>query len=56
MAGSEISAPVLYHGIQIETELGDDTARREYTKQLLKDFPNSREAQLVRQSVSQMSN
>ena len=53
MADNSVSAPILYHGIQIETELGDDTARREYTKQLLKDYPNSPEAQLVRQSVSQ---
>ena len=56
LADNDVSAPVLYHGIQIERELGDDTARREYTKQLLKDFPNSREAQLVRQSVGQTSN
>ena len=50
MADNEASAPVLYHGIRIETELGDDTARRAYTKQLLKDFPDSPEAQRVRQS------
>ena len=52
---NEVSAAILYHGIQIEDELGDDSAKREYTKQLLKDFPNSAEAQLVRQSVSQTS-
>ena len=52
---NEVSAAILYHGIQIEAELGDDSAKREYTKQLLKDFPNSAEAQLVRQSVSQTS-
>ena len=55
MEANDVSAPVLYHGIQIESELGDDRARREFTKQLLKDFPNSAEAQLVRQSVSQTS-
>ena len=52
---NEVSAAILYHGIQIESELGDDSARREYTKRLLKDFPNSAEAQLVRRSVSQTS-
>ena len=52
---NEVSAAILYHGIQIETELGDDSARRDYTKQLLKDFPNSPEAQLVRRSVGQAS-
>ena len=52
---NEVSAAILYHGIQIEAQLGDDAAEREYTKQLLKDFPNSPEAQLVRQSVSQTS-
>ena len=53
---NEVSSAILYHGIKIETQLGDDSARREYTKRLLKDFPNSPEAQLVRQSVSQVSN
>ena len=56
MEDNEVSAGILYHGIQIETELGDDSARREYTKQLLKDFPNSPEARRVRESVSQASN
>jgi type IV pilus assembly protein PilF len=50
LSGSEVSAPVLYHGIQIEQHLGDDTARRAYTMQLLKDYPNSVEAQRIRQS------
>ena len=56
MEDNEVSAGILFHGIQIETELGDDSARREYTMQLLKDFPNSPEAQRVRESVSQTSN
>jgi Tfp pilus assembly protein PilF len=38
------------HGIRIEEELGDDTARREYTLQLLRDFPDSAEAERIRQS------
>ena len=44
------AAPILYHAIRIEQKLGDDTARREYTLQLLRDFPNSPEAQQIRQS------
>jgi type IV pilus assembly protein PilF len=44
------TAPVLMHGIRIEEELGDDTARREYTLQLLRDFPDSAEAERIRQS------
>ena len=53
---NEVSAGILYHGIQIESELGDDSAKREYTMKLLRDFPNSAEAQLVRESVSRASN
>ena len=44
------TAPVLYHGILIEEKLGDDTARREYAMQLLRDFPNSAEAERIRQA------
>ncbi len=50
LASNPVSPAVLYHGINIETQLGDDTARREYTVQLLRDYPNSQEAQRVRQS------
>ena len=44
------AAPVLYHAIQIEQKLGDESARREYTIQLLRDFPDSPEATRIRQS------
>lgn len=44
------TAPVLYHGILIEEKLGDDAARRQYTLQLLRDFPDSAEAERVRQA------
>lgn len=44
------TASVLYHAILIEEKLGDDTARRQYTLQLLRDFPDSAEAEQVRQS------
>lgn len=56
MEDNDVSAGILYHGIQIESDLGDDSAKQEYTKRLLKDYPNSNEAQLVRESVSQTSN
>lgn len=46
MATSE----VLYHAILIEEKLGDDMARRQYTLQLLRDFPDSAEAERIRQS------
>jgi type IV pilus assembly protein PilF len=50
LSSNPVSPAVLYHGIRIEQQLGDDTARREYTVQLLRDYPNSPEAQKVRQS------
>lgn len=49
--GSNMPTPsVLYHGILIEEKLGDDTARRQYTLQLLRDFPDSAEAKRIRQA------
>jgi len=50
LSSGSVSSTVLYHGIRIEQHLGDDAARREYTKQLLKDYPNSPEAQRIRQT------
>jgi type IV pilus assembly protein PilF len=44
------TAPVLFHGIRIEEKLGDDNARREFTLQLLRDFPESAEAERIRQT------
>ncbi len=44
------TAPVLMHGIRIEEKLGDDNARREYTMRLLRDFPDSAEAERIRQA------
>jgi type IV pilus assembly protein PilF len=44
------TASVLYHAILIEEKLGDDTARRQFTMQLLRDFPDSAEAERIRQS------
>ena len=44
------SASVLYLGVQIEEELGDDHARREFVNQILRDFPSSPEARRVLES------
>ena len=41
------SAAALYLGIQIENDLGDDRAGSDFANQLLRDFPNSREARRV---------
>lgn len=48
------SAPVLYLGIEIESALDDEDASRDYTRQLLKNFPDSAEAQyLLNKRLSQ---
>lgn len=44
------SAAVLYLGYQIEEKLGDERASGEFVDQLLRDFPDSSEAQHVRES------
>ncbi len=38
---------VLFLGVQIEENLGDDRARASYTNQLLRDFPKSAEARRI---------
>ena len=45
-AGAEMG----FYGWGPRLGLGDDSARRDYTKQLLRDFPDSPEAQRIRQS------
>ena len=47
LATNEASAPVLYLGIQIESSLGDERAATDYENDLLRDFPQSAEAQLI---------
>lgn len=44
------SADVLYLGMQIENELGDERARTNYSNQILRDFPNSMEARRILES------
>lgn len=41
------SAPVLFLGIEIENDLGDQRAATDYSNQLLRDFPASAEARYV---------
>jgi len=50
MAANDSSAAALYLAIQIETSLGDERAATDYQNDLLRDFPESAEAQqIVRQ-------
>jgi type IV pilus assembly protein PilF len=41
---------VLYLGVRIEEELGDDRARTDYSNQILRDFPTSPEARRILQT------
>lgn len=44
------SAGVLYLGVRIEEQLGDDNAREDYSNQILRQFPESPEARRVLES------
>jgi type IV pilus assembly protein PilF len=44
------SASVLFLGVRIEEELGDDRARTDYSNQILRDFPRSPEARRILQT------
>jgi len=44
------SAAVLYLGVRIEQELGDRRAQTDYSNQLLRQFPESREARSILES------
>lgn len=41
------SAAILYLGVQIETDLGDERARTAYEDQILRDYPTSAEARRI---------
>jgi len=41
------TADVLYLGVRIEEELGDDRARTDYSNQILREFPESAEARRI---------
>ena len=47
LGGNLPSAEVLYIGMQIETELGDERARTDYSNRLLREFPQSLEARKI---------
>jgi len=47
MISNPVSPSVLYLGIQIEKNLGDNRASTDYSNQLLREFPNSAEAKFV---------
>ncbi len=44
------TADVLYLGVRIEDELGDDRAMTDYSNQILRDFPESAEARRILES------
>lgn len=41
------TASILYLGVRIEEELGDDRARTDYSNQILREFPESAEARRI---------
>ena len=41
------SAGILYLGVRIEEQLGDDRAKTDYSNQILRDFPESPEARRI---------
>lgn len=50
--GSNLPTPdVLYLGVQIEEELGDERARTEYVNRVLREFPQSPEAKRILEST-----
>jgi len=50
--GSNLPTPdVLYLGVQIEEELGDERARMEYANRVLREFPQSPEAKRILEST-----
>lgn len=44
------SPDILYLGMQIEEALGDERAKTEYSDQILRDYPTSRQARLLLES------
>jgi type IV pilus assembly protein PilF len=44
------TADVLYLGVRIEEELGDERARTDYSNRILREFPESREARTILES------
>lgn len=47
LSGNAPTAGILYIGVRIEQELGDERARTEYANRILREFPDSREARRI---------
>ncbi len=52
LGGNLPSPDVLYLGVQIEEELGDERARTEYANRVLREFPQSPEAKRILESTA----
>ena len=50
LSGNIPSAGVLYLGVRIEEELGDERARTDYSNRILREFPDSAEARQILES------
>lgn len=50
LRSNPVTASVLYLGVQIEEELGDERAKTDYANRILREFPTSAEAQRVLES------
>ncbi len=50
LGANPASPEILYLGVQIEEALGDERAKTEYSNQILRDFPTSRQARLLLES------
>ena len=50
LASNIPTSGVLFLGVRIEQELGDERARTEYSNQILRDFPQSPEARNILES------
>lgn len=51
LAANEPAAEVLYLGVQIESALDDERAATDYANQIMRDFPDSRESNLLLRSA-----
>ena len=51
LVGNLPAADVLYLGVLIETELGDESARMDYANRVLREFPQSNEARRILEST-----
>ncbi len=51
LSANAASASVLYLGVSIEQELGDERARTEYANRVLREFPQSAEARRILEST-----